>query len=87
MTDPTMLAALSDNQNAWVITLVVGVVVLLVVIAFLEGLRRTVIKLNDDLWTTWVNGKAVVKNTATTYQLKNTRNSGEELVEELRHHG
>jgi hypothetical protein len=83
----SVLATLSDNQNAWVITLVVAVVVLLVVIALLEGLRRTVVKLNNDLWTTWVTGKAVVKNTATSFQLKNTRNSGEELVQELNHHG
>lgn len=79
--------ALSDNQSAWSTTLIVGVVVLLVVIALLEGLRRTVIKLNDDLWTTWVTGKAVVKNTATTFQLKNARQSSDELVEELNHHG
>ena len=83
----TTVAALSENQNAWVATLVVGVVVLLVVLALLEGLRRAVVKLNGDLWDTWVNGKAVVKNTATTFQLKNTRYSGDELVEELRHHG
>ena len=82
----TVLAALSDNQNAWAITLGVAVVVLLVVIALLETLRRTVKTLGDDLWQTWVNGKAVVKNTATTYQLKNTRDSGNELVEELRNH-
>jgi hypothetical protein len=82
-----VVAALSDNQNAWVTTLVVGVVVLLVVIALLEGLRRAVVKLNADLWDTWVNGKAVVKNTATTFQLKNTRTSGDLLVEELRNHG
>lgn len=81
------IAALSDNQSAWVISLVVGVVVLLVVIALLEGLRRAVIKLNDDLWTTWVTGKAVVKNTAMTYLLKNTRDSGDELVGELGNHG
>jgi uncharacterized protein HemY len=87
MSDLTTLAALSENQNAWAITLVVGVVILLVVIALLELLRRTVIKLGDDLWGTWVSGKAVVKNTATSYQLKNTRQAGEELVEELRHHG
>jgi hypothetical protein len=79
--------ALSDNQSAWSTTLVVGVVVLLVVIALLEGLRRTVRTLNDDLWTTWVTGKAVVKNTATTFQLKNARNASDELVEELNHHG
>lgn len=85
--NPTLISALSENQNAWVTTLVVGVVILLVVIALLELLRRTVVKLNNDLWTTWVSGKAVVKNTATSYQLKNTRQAGEELVEELRHHG
>jgi hypothetical protein len=83
-----IVAALSDNQSAWVITLVVGFVVLLVVIALLEGLRRTVKVLHDDIWSTWVNGKAVVKNTATTYLLGNTRTSSDELVTELRnHHG
>jgi len=85
--NPTMISALSENQNAWVTTLVVGVVILLVVIALLEMLRRTVVKLNADLWTTWVSGKAVVKNTATSFQLKNTRQAGDELVEELRNHG
>ena len=87
MNTVTMVSAMSENQNAWVTTLVVGVVILLVVIALLEMLRRTVVKLNDDLWTTWVSGKAVVKNTATSYQLKNTRQAGDELVEELRNHG
>ena len=83
---PTVIA-LSENQNAWVITLVVGFVVLLVVIALLEALRRAVVALNDDIWTTWVNGKAVVKNTAMTYLLKNTRQSSDELVDELSNHG
>jgi len=81
------IAALSENQNAWVASLVVGVVVLLVVIALLELLRRTVLKLNDDLWQTWVSGKAVVKNTATSYQLKNVRTGAEDLASELRNHG
>jgi len=80
------LVALSENQSAWVYTLAAGFVVLLVVIALLEGLRRTVKTLNDDIWTTWVNGKAVVKNTAMTYLLKNTRDSGEELANELSNH-
>ncbi len=79
--------ALSSNQSAWTYTLIVGVVVLVVVIILLELLRRTVRSLERGLWTTWVSGKAVVVNTATTYLLKNTRNSGEELVEELGHHG
>ncbi|MGH2900985.1 MAG: hypothetical protein ACRDMZ_20085 [Solirubrobacteraceae bacterium] len=79
--------ALSENQSAWLYTLAGGVVILLVVIALLEALRRTVVALNDDIWQTWVNGKAVVKNTATTYLLKNTRDSGEELAQELGNHG
>jgi len=83
---PTVVA-LSENQSAWVYTLVVGFVVLLVVIALLEILRRTVLKLEADIWDTWVNGKAVVKNTAMTYLLKNTRQSGDELVDELSNHG
>ena len=82
----TTLMAMSDNQSAWVYTLAAGFVVLLVVIALLEALRRTVKTLNDDIWTTWVNGKAVVKNTATTYQLKNTRDAGEALANELANH-
>jgi len=86
MTDVTVLA-LSSNQSAWVYTLIVGFVVLLVVIALLEGLRRTVKQLERNLWTTWVTGKAVVRHTGTTYQLKNTRDSSDELVEELGHHG
>ena len=81
------LLALSDNQSAWAGTLVVGFVVLLVVLALLEGLRRAVNTLGDDVWSTWVNGKAVVKNTAMTYSLKNTRDSGDELVQELANHG
>lgn len=79
--------ALSGNQTAWAATLVAGLVVLLVVIILLEGLRRAVLALNADLWRTWVNGKTVVQTTAQTYLLKNTRDSGEELVEELGHHG
>ena len=83
----TVLAAMSTNQSAWVYTLVAGLVVLLVVVALLEGLRRAVRRLDKDIWTTWVTGKAVVAHTATTYLLKNTRDSADELVEELAHHG
>ena len=81
----TMLAA-SSNQSAWLYTLIVGFVVLLVVIALLEGLRRSVRGLENDIWTTWVSGKGVVANTATTYLLKNTRDSADELVNELGNH-
>jgi uncharacterized membrane protein len=82
-----VLAAMSSNQSAWVYTLVAGLVVLLVVVALLEGLRRAVRRLDADIWKTWVTGKAVVAHTATTYLLKNTRDSADELVDELAHHG
>lgn len=82
-----VVAALSSNQKAWVYTLIVAVVVLVVVIILLEILRRTVLALEKNIWNTWVNGKAVVKHTGTTYLLKNTRDSGEELVSELGNHG
>lgn len=82
-----VVLGMSSNQSAWWATLVAGLVVLLVVIALLEGLRRAVVSLNDGIWRTWVSGKAVVRFTATTYLLKNTRASSEELVDELGHHG
>ena len=81
------IIATSDNQSAWLFSLIAGFVVLLVVIVLLEMLRRAVVSLNGNIWTTWVSGKNVVKYTASTYLLKNTRNSGEELVDELSHHG
>ncbi len=82
-----LVMAASENQDAWVLTLIAGAVVLIVVILLLEGLRRSVLALDKDLWSAWVNGKAVVRNTATTYLLKNTRDNGTELVDELQHHG
>jgi hypothetical protein len=86
MADAVTFLAMSDNQSAWVATLVVGVVVLLVVIVLLEGLRRAVGSLERNIWKTWVSGKGVVRHTGTTYLLKNTRESGEELLVELEHH-
>jgi hypothetical protein len=87
MSEALTIVAMSDNQSAWLYTLIAGFVVLLVVIVLLEGLRRAVVSLNKNIWRTWVSGKGVVKYTASTYLLKNTRNSGNDLVEELSHHG
>jgi uncharacterized protein HemY len=87
MSGVVTIAAMSDNQSAWLYTLIAGFVVLLVVILLLEGLRRAVVSLNQNIWRTWVSGKGVVRHTASTYLLKNTRSSGEDLVEELSHHG
>ena len=86
-TTQMVIAALSSNQSAWVYTLIAAFIVLLVVIALLEGLRRAVLALEKNIWATWVTGKAVVVHTGTTYLLKNTRDSAEELADELGHHG
>ncbi|MDQ3849434.1 MAG: hypothetical protein M3296_02300 [Actinomycetota bacterium] len=87
MSGVVTVLALSSNQSAWLGTLVVGLVVLGVVIVLLELLRRAVLALQKNIWETWMNGKAVVRHTGTSYLLKNTRVSGEELAEELSHHG
>ncbi|MGI8731031.1 MAG: hypothetical protein ACR2LK_13795 [Solirubrobacteraceae bacterium] len=87
MSAATTILALSENQSAWSITLGAGLVVLLVVILLLEILRRAVRTLDMNLWRTWVSGKSVVQSTASTYNLKNTRDSSDELAEELRNHG
>ena len=81
-----LLTQMSENQEAWLYTLAAAVVVLLVVILLLEILRRTVNRVERSIWATWVSGKAVVAHTATTYQLKNTRDAAEDLVAELGHH-
>jgi hypothetical protein len=80
------LAALSDNQTAWIITLVAGLVVAGVVLVLLELLWRSVHSLEESIWGTWLGGKNVVANTVTGFQLKTTRGDGAELLDELRQH-
>jgi ABC-type protease/lipase transport system fused ATPase/permease subunit len=82
----TNLIALSSNQTAWLITLGAGLVVLLVVLALLETLRRTVLKVDETVWDAWEAGKRVEHNTVMIYLLKRTRERGSELVEELGNH-
>jgi len=85
MADVTVLA-LSTNQTAWWITLAVAVLVLVVVGALLEGLRRTVRRVEEAASAAWAGGAGVEGNTVMTYLLKNTRERGAELVEELDQH-
>jgi hypothetical protein len=82
----TIIAALSDNQTAWIITLAAGLVVAGAVLLLLELLWRSVRDLEQRLWATWLGGKNVVANTVTGFQLKTTRGDGAELLDELRQH-
>ena len=78
--------ALSTNQTAWWITLVVGLVVALVVWALLEVLRRTVNEVERSVNDVWTMGKRVAQNTATSHLLETTKARGGELLEELEQH-
>ena len=78
---------MSDNEVAWLITLIVGLVVAGVVWALLELLRRTVDDVERAVDEVWTMGKRVAQNTATTHTLQVTKARGGELLEELGHHG
>ena len=78
--------ALSTNQTAWVITLIVGLIVALVVWGLLEALRRTVNEVERSVDDVWTMGKRVAQNTATSHLLETTKARGGELVAELELH-
>jgi hypothetical protein len=78
---------MSDNEVAWLVTLIVGLVVAGVVWALLELLRRTVNEVERAVNDVWTMGKRVAQNTATTHTLAVTRERGGELLEELGRHG
>lgn len=80
------LLALSSNETAWIVTLVVGLVVALIVWGLLEALRRTVLAVEREVDDLWTMGKRVAGNTSTTYLLGTTKERGVELLEELEHH-
>ncbi len=82
-----LLLALSTNQVAWIVTLVVGLVVALVVWGLLEVLRRTVVQVDEAVTAVWVMGKRLAQNTQTTYLLQTTHARVGELGEELGKHG
>jgi len=78
--------ALTPNETAWVITLIVGLVVALVVWGLLEALRRTVNEVERSVAELWTMGKRVAQNTQTTHLLTTTRERGVDLHEELQQH-
>lgn len=82
----TTVLALTGNQIAWSITLVVGLVVVVVVALLLEALRKTVLEVEEAASDAWEAGRRVENNTITSYLLKATRERGGELVQELEHH-
>lgn len=82
----TWVVALSANETAWWITLVVGLVVAVVVWGLLELLRRTVNEVERGVNEVWTMGKRLAQNTATTHTLGVTKARGVDLLEELQRH-
>ncbi len=80
------IAAMTDNQVAWWVTLGVGLVVAVVVWALLEKLRRTVNEVEAGVDELWEMGQRVAQNTQTTHLLGTTVARGTELVEEVERH-
>lgn len=80
------LFALTTNQTLWWITLGVGLVVALVVLALLETLRRSVEDINRAATELWTMGKRLAQNTQTTHLLHTTEARGGELLAEAEQH-
>ena len=77
---------LTPNEASWWLTLGVGAVVLVVVWALLEVLRRTVNQVDERVTAVWTMGKRLAQNTQTTHLLQATKARGGELLEELERH-
>lgn len=82
----TIFALADEVVAAWWITLAVALVVVLVVWALLEQLRRTVKAVDQSVDAVWENGKRLAQNTQTAHLLQGTNAHGRELLEELEQH-
>ncbi len=81
------LAALDQSvETIWWITLAVGLVVAIVVVALLQVLLQTVTRIDRNVKILWEAATTVARNTATTWLLGEVAESLEEIkAEALRH--
>lgn len=82
-----MIALASGSTIAWWVGLGVGLVVALVVAALLEGLRRSVVELEQGVEQVLLSGGHVAQNTWAVQLLDTTKASAGELIAELERHG
>lgn len=81
-----LLALVAEYQTFWWIALGTGAVVLVVVIALLTILLRTVQRIDEGVREVWETATRLASNTATTWQLRETAGALEEIkAEALRH--
>jgi hypothetical protein len=82
----TLAALPSDVQTIWWVTLALGAVVALVVLALLHLLRSAVLRIERNAEVLWQTATTVARNTATTWLIGETANTVEEIKKEaLRH--
>jgi hypothetical protein len=75
-----------STETLWWITLGVGLVVALVVWGLLHMLYRNVKAIDEGLEAVWASGKAVARNTATSWMLGQTVRVAGEIKEEASKH-
>lgn len=81
-----LLALVAEYQTFWWIALGTGAVVLVVVIALLTILLRTVQRIDEGVREVWETATRLASNTATTWQLRETAGALQEIkAEALRH--
>jgi hypothetical protein len=82
----TLAALPSDVQTIWWVTLALGAVVALVVLALLHLLRSAVLRIERNAEVLWQTATTVARNTATTWLIGQTAETVEEIKKEaLRH--
>jgi hypothetical protein len=82
----TLAALPSDVQTIWWVTLALGAVVALVVLALLHLLRSAVLRIERNAEVLWQTATTVARNTATTWLIAETAETVEEIKKEaLRH--
>ena len=82
----TLAALEGDVERIWWITLLVGLVVAVIVVALLHILYRTVRRIETNVISLWEQATRVARNTATTWLLDDTADSLEDLKAETRRH-
>lgn len=79
------LALVDEYQTFWYISLGIGGVVVVVVIALLSLLTRIVIAIDTRVRTVWETATRLAANTATTWSLRDTASALRKLSDEARH--
>lgn len=81
-----LFALVAEYQTFWLVALGTGGVVLVVVVALLTILLRTVQQIDEGVREVWEAATRLASNTATTWQLRETAVALEEIkAEALRH--